>query len=455
MATVRVIWTIALLMATLVSVSGCVSQYSRRLADVRRDFYDYGDPELAKKEISEWQKRAPEREQSVLRLNGASLALSTGSFEEAKGELVAVRDEFDALEEARLHKSAEDVLQFWADDNLTSYEGEDYEKVMIRATLALADLFDGGEDARAYAHQIAAKQDEIVMRGQTLKIDERSKNPKLAYPRVPLAPYLEGLIWEETYVNSGEAARCYEKVTKWRPQFKQGLVDLKRAQESVHSQPGHGRLYVFAFVGKGPSKIQGDAEVTQAALFIADRIFSATNKYSLPPTVAPVPIPELIVHEPRIASIGVDIDGERLGATETIADVNEMAIKQYNAVRDQLLARAVVRRVVKKGTIYLAKEAAQVNDWVSLAMDVGGVIWEATETADTRCWGLLPAKIQVWSVELPVGEHHVSFTPEERSGVSGGVTLSSTITINANRNTYALVTYPSGEPVGGVVVSKR
>ena len=111
--------------------------------------------------------------------------------------------------------------------------------------------------------------------------------------------------------------------------------------------------------------------------------------------------------------------------------------------------------IVKKGTIYLAKEAAQVNDWVSLAMDVGGVIWEATETADTRCWGLLPAKIQVWSVELPVGEHHVSFTPEERSGVSGGVTLSSTITINANRNTYALVTYPSGEPVGGVVVSKR
>ncbi len=455
MTTTRSICKLAVLLATLFSAIGCVSQYSQRLADVRRDFYDYGDPELAKSEIAKWQKRAPEREQGVLRLNEASLALATGSFKEAKERLISVRDEFDTIESARLQKGAENVLQFWTDDNLTSYEGEDYEKVMIRATLAIADLFDGGEDARAYAHQIGAKQDEIVMRGQTFKCDERDKNPKLAYPRVPLAPYLEGLIWEETFVNSNEAARCYEKVTKWRPQFKQGGVDLRRARESVHSQPGYGRLYVFAFVGKGPSKIQGTAEATQAALFIADRIVSATNKYSLPPTLAPVPIPELVIHEPRIATIGVEIDGERLGGTETIADVNEMAIKQYNAVRDQTLARAIVRRVVKKGTLYVAKEAAQVNDWVSLAMDVGGVIWEATETADTRCWGLLPAKIQVLSVELPVGEHRVALLPEERNGVHAGASLTSTVTINANRNTYALVTYPSGDPVGGVVLSNR
>ena len=38
-----------------------------------------------------------------------------------------------------------------------------------------------------------------------------------------------------------------------------------------------------------------------------------------------------------------------------------------------------------------------------LALDVAGVVWEATESADTRCWGLLPDKIQVMRLELPAG----------------------------------------------------
>ena len=29
--------------------------------------------------------------------------------------------------------------------------------------------------------------------------------------------------------------------------------------------------------------------------------------------------------------------------------------------------------------------------------------WEASEAADTRCWGLLPDKIQVLRIELPAG----------------------------------------------------
>ena len=112
-----------------------------------------------------------------------------------------------------------------------------------------------------------------------------------------------------------------------------------------------------------------------------------------------------------------------------------------------------MRRVVKKGAIYVAKEAGRVNPWVGLAADVGGVVWEATETADTRCWGLLPAKIQVLSVELPAGEHRLTFYPGNRKGERVGETLSRTVTISANRNAYALVTFPDREPIGRVVAS--
>jgi len=444
-----------ILLLLMFSCAGCASRYAEHLRDVRRDYYEFGDLSKAKEDVERRRKRAPEKEQSVLTLNAASLALTTGEVGVAKSNLLAVRDEFDELEARRVKQNAEDVLALWTDDNMNSYEGEDYEKIMIRATLAIADLLDDGKDARAYAYQIAAKQDEIVKGGETTDPRDSSRkcNPKKTYPRVPISPYLEGLLWEESYANQSEAARCYEKVVKWRPDFKQGKADLVRAQESVHSQPGFGRVYVFAFVGRGPHKEQVYEPVSQVALLIADQIFSAVNKYSVPPTVAPVPIPALVVEEPYVACVAVDLDGKRLATTETLADVNEMALKQFEAVKDQILAKAVIRRIVKKGTIYAVKQAGQVNGWISLAADVGGVVWEATETADTRCWGLLPAKIQVASFEAPVGEHKITFYPGNRQGEKTGESLSKTIKVDANRNTYVLVQYPDREPIGSIISS--
>ena len=57
---------------------------------------------------------------------------------------------------------------------------------------------------------------------------------------------------------------------------------------------GHGALYVFALVGRGPIK-QETAEIpTQAALLVADRIFDAVGKRNVTPTLAPVKIPQVV-----------------------------------------------------------------------------------------------------------------------------------------------------------------
>ena len=443
-------------LSVLVVCSGCVSGYAERLREVRRDYYDVGDLEQAKTALERRQKRSPQREKDVLALDEACLELFSGNIVGAKEKLLQARDSFDAIEEKRIQQSTENLLSYWTDDNINSYAGEDYEKILIRATLAIADLFDGEKDAQAYAYQITAKQNEIIQNG--FIEDPRNKgqriNPKKAYPRVPLGPYIEGLLWEKTYINASDAARCYEKVVNWQPNFKQGRQDLVRAQTSVHSQPGNGRVYVFAFVGRGPYKEQVYEEATQFALLLADQVFSATNKYSVPPTIAPVPVPSLVINESNVKSVGINIDGENKGETETIADVNSMAVKQYEAVKDQILAKAVVRRVVKKGSIYAAKEVGQVNDWVNLAMDVGGIVWEATESADTRCWALLPGKIQVASFEIPVGEHKLTMCPCDLQGRKIGVPLTAKVNVNANQNTYVVVNYPDREPIGKAVVSK-
>ena len=415
---------------------GCVSSYAEHLRGVRRDYYEFGDVERAKQDVEKRRNRASQRERDVLTLNEASLDLCSGNVEGAKQKLLEARDSFDRIEEELLQQSAENLLTYWTDENARSYEGEDYEKVLVRAQLAIADLLDEGEDARAYAYQTAAKQDEITKNG--LIDDPRNQGKKInlkgKYPRIPLGPYIEGLLWEETFINANDAARCYEKVVAWNPNFQQGKRDLVRAQTSVHSKPGNGRVYIFAFVGKGPHKEQIYEEATQFSLLLADQIFSAANKYSVPPTLAPVPIPALVVEEPSIASIKTTVDGKVYGYTETLTDVNDMAIRQYEATKDLLIARAVVRRVVKKGTIYAAKQAGQVNEWVNLAMDVGGIVWEATETADTRCWGLLPAKIQVASFEVPAGKRRLVFTPCDVNGNKIGAQVEVNVNVSANRN---------------------
>ena len=103
-----------------------------------------------------------------------------------------------------------------------------------------------------------------------------------------------------------------------------------------------------------------------------------------------------------VTNIGVSVDGRPVGRTETITDVGRMAVQQYDAIYPRIIAEAVVRRVVKKGVIYGGKEATGVQkdslDGPGCSTLVG-VAWEATEAADTRCWGLLPDKIQVLRLE--------------------------------------------------------
>jgi len=115
--------------------------------------------------------------------------------------------------------------------------------------------------------------------------------------------------------------------------------------------------------------------------------------------------------------------------------------------------RAVVRRAAKEGIMYGAKEAlkTQKNGWADLAMNVGGIVWEATESADCRCWGLLPDRIQVLRVELPVGDHQIHLQPD--NGFGGLVGADATVRIEPGRNTYLMGVFADGHPIGKLLSS--
>ena len=87
-------------------------------------------------------------------------------------------------------------------------------------------------------------------------------------------------------------------------------------------------------------------------------------------------------------------------------------------------------------------------------MDVAGVVWEATESADTRCWGLLPDQIQVLRLELPAGEHRIGLRPVGGLAAWTRSTRPS-VRIADGRNTYLLATFADGRLIGKILASEK
>ena len=426
-------------------LTGCAT-HTDRLKDFRIAYFA-GDLDRAEKLLNgELAKRHGDAD--VLRLDRAMIELSSGHPAAAERTLREVRDQFDHLEQRDV---AEEAASLLTDDQRRAYAGEDYEKVLVRAFLALSNLMTDGQDAGAYGLQVAAKQQEIIQAG----CRGTDENPKLSYQRVAVGAYINGILREASHSNYDDAERAIQQVVHWQPDFRYGADDLERIQHGRHSERGNGVLYVFTLVGRGPRKEEAVEAPTSAALLIADRILSVTGKHTLPPTIAPIKVPRVVCPPNFINNVSVAVDGQPRGTTETITDVTRLAIQQGEALAPHILGRAVARRVVKKGAIYATKEAIDGgrNPLMEFGLDIVGVAWEATESADTRCWGLLPDKIQVLRIELPAGQHRIALQPLGRSA-SPSIPVTQSVEIADGRNTYLLANFPESKLVGQVLVSR-
>ncbi|WP_373653641.1 COG3014 family protein [Schlesneria sp. DSM 10557] len=428
---------------------GCSTHFDR-LQPIRTAFFDGNLPMAQEALAKELKKR--KGEQDVLMLDQAVIELASGRPKDAERILRQVRDRFDELEGIDAGKEVASML---TDDQVRPYAGEDYEKVLIRAMLSLSNLMSGGGDAGAYALQMVDKQQQIMLAVEE-KYKEEDQSAVLAYKQVALGPYIRGMLAEESPLTLNDALRARVQVAKWEPNFRDAKVDIHRCEHEVAMHSGHGALYVFALVGRGPIK-QETAEVpTQAALLVADRIFDALGKRNVTPTLAPVKIPRVINFVPVADCVSVQINGEMAGKTATLVDIGEMAVQQQQAHFPAIIGRAVARRVIKKGILYGAQEMADVQkgSLLSLGVLAAGVAWEATESADTRCWGLLPDTIQVFRVELPVGEHTITLRPSQRQG-DFGTPAQTKVTIREGRHTYLLGNLPASRFVGELLTSSR
>ncbi len=425
---------------------GC-STHAHRLADIREAYYR-GDLQQAESHIEsagKWKSK----EADVLKLDRAMVLLLEGKTKEAEKLLREVRDNFDYLEQKDIGEFA---LSMVTDDQQLSYAGEDYEKVLVRAFLALSNLMHGGQDATAYALQVADKQQQIIQNGQS----EDGRNPKESYKQVAVGAYINAAI-RETHMQYDEASRSLQQVCHWAPEFTSGRRELERVQKGRHSARGNGVVYVFTLVGRGPYKEESLEIPSQIALLVADRIISHNAEHTLPPTIAPIKVPKVVVPHNYVQGVQVLVNGQPQGKTETLTDIGRMAKEQNEALLPYVVGRAIARRITKKALIYGAKEVIDPDryDLTDIALMIGGVIWEATESADTRCWGLLPDKIQVLRLELPAGTHELALQPVDHAGVPMGEIRTTPVRVDDGRNTYLLASFPTQYMVGNIITSNQ
>lgn len=430
---------------TLLTLAGC-STYADRIRAAREQFYR-GQIPTAAETLTNYIEHHP-RDADAAALDLAMIQLVSGQPQQAELTLRRVRDRFDELEQA---DAVETSVSMLTDDQRLAYAGENYEKVLTRVFLALVNLLQDGADAEAYSLQINAKQEELLQRVP----EEEREQARAAYVPLAIAPYVRGMIREASFANYDDASRAYHQVVSWQPDFQAGRLDLARAQQGIHSQPGHGVVYVFALVNRGPTKEQMVEMPTSAAMLVADRILSAFSQYDVPPTLAPIKVPRVVVPSRQVDSVAVMMDGRTVGHTETICDVAQLALRQHEIDRPKIIGRAVARRAIKKAAVYVTKDVVEADaPLTDLALSAVGVAWEATEAADTRCWGLLPREIQVVRVELPAGSHQLQLSPVLTSRQTHpGPTV--TVDVLDGRNSYVLACFPGPQLVGQVLTSNQ
>ena len=384
---------------------------------------------------------------NVLQLDEAMIQLVSGNPHGAEQILRRIRNEFDHLQQTSV---AEEAVSVATDDTRRAYAGEDYERLLIRQLLALCSLMQGGQDAHAYVLQGVELQERLLSQSGT---DDAAAQP--AFQRVALGPYIRAALLEEKHQNYDDITRSRVQVVNWQTGFRDGKIDLARAKSGRHSPPGHGVLYVFTLVGRGPYKEEVAEQPTSSALLIADRILSATGKHTLPPTIAPVKVSAVRESDAGPTGVQVRLNGTPVGTTTTITDVGRLAVQQYDAIYPRVVARAVVRRILKKGAVVALKEktGADQDPLLDFALNVGGVAWEATEKADTRCWHLLPDRFQVLRIEIPAGTHDITLQ-SQLGKYPAGTPASQRVSIHDGRNTYLLACFPDDCLVGKILTSE-
>ncbi|MCA9047625.1 MAG: hypothetical protein KDA89_02790 [Planctomycetaceae bacterium] len=460
----------------LLSVGGCHTAAKHHLTAISE--FDRGDSLAALQSLDAASQRL-RSEKQILAIDRAITTLTAGDPAGSETLLRESRRQLEFLEQKDIKEQTASVL---TDDKAVSWKGREFERRMIDNLLVLSSLLGNEQDAFAYSTQVmevVADERQALLPDQPVSETESSDGEIQTVAASSVAPpprlmpnafsaYLHAAVHSERAMDADVTDSAIRQVSFWTAAPTAKIVNAAGTEATLpfgsHStRPQHGVVHVITFVGRVTDWEPETAEPTTAALLIADRILSVVGDHTLPPTVAPVKIARPVQTESTVpwttAIVATDNDETSPAVSRALVDLNQSAYDSYLADRDEQIARAVARRIVKKGAVYAAKNQMAVagGTGVDLLMNVGGIIWEAMEKADTRHVTLLPERIEAAQIELPVGPHTLELSRISRFVNSAGrapVQAEQRVQVHVQdgRNVFILCFRPQGS-LTSIVVS--
>ena len=340
-----------------------------------------------------------------------------------KGMLLRLNNRFadsnDALESARrLMESVEAVSvteqtsAFLVNDTTHSYEGEDFEKVLLHLYKALNYLdLQQPNEARVEAQQVDVKIREL-----------NSSSSGAALTEEAFARYLTGIIYE----NLGEWSdamidyrKAYEAFGLYKKKYNVALpASLKYALLRLAERQGlsdelksfREEFQITDWPSVASREVNGEFVLTLHSGLVA--LKGEVASHALDPSSGRLIRVALPVYQPRTVQVTqarLHI-GDQTVQLDLVENVTALAIKSLESHMVAITARTVARAAVK---YRVAKEAEKRNSGAGLLMNIAGVV---LEQADTRSWSSLPAQIQLARVSLPPGTYKAQLELLDNSG---------------------------------------
>jgi len=346
---------------------------------------------------------------------GMTLHLS-GRYRESNDFLAAAENKIDSLYATSISEQTASLL---LNENTISYEGEDFEKVMINIVSALnyvqmGKLEDALVEARKVDHKLTVLNDRY-----------QKKN---VYRSDALAQYISGVLYEaEREYNDANISyyKAYEALQNYRKDYNVSIPaligsDLARTTDAlglIEDRDGYlqkfgnpvwesektlsekGEVVLVAYVGRSPVKI--DRIVTVPIPDGSGGIYPVRIAF---PQFIPQP------HRSRAAEIQIDTPPSPMVRSHLLEPVTAIAVKNLDDRIARISAKAIARATAKAvAAIKIRQEAAKKGSGQKLLADVTTDLFSvASEKADRRSWRTLPGDVILGRVSLPPGAHRLT-----------------------------------------------
>lgn len=289
---------------------------------------------------------------------------------------------------------SEEVGVLVTGQNVRGYKGEDFEKLMINAYLALAFAAKGEMESA-----------QVECRKINLLINRMVTEGKRNYEESTFARYISALLWEA----SGEynsAFIDYKKVYEQDPSYPNlipymiraaSLAGLNEEVRKIRSEHGSVRLLRQ---GKEAAELvvlveRGRAPMKQPQF----------NNQSLP---------RLVSHPMRKQSVRVSLAGESLEDFNLALDIDRLS-KEFLADRLHRLKLSQLAGTATKAALAVGAGALAKDEDVGI---LTFLLLASADTADLRSWKSLPAEIHILRSFVEPGTYQVQL---EFIGAAGEV----------------------------------